>query len=277
PGEEALVALPRRAGRGTLTVSAVLAVDTAWAAAGHEVAWGQQIAVVEPPEVTPKRPTRWARDRVLGAGRFDAHGMLVELAGVPVSGPRLVLDRAPTDNDLKQGWPHVGDASAADIFARQGLSLLRPRLVSLTADYECVTTVHGWGGIGRAAAVRTTMRWTTDGRRLALVADAVPEGEWGEYWGRIGLEFVLDKKVPSVAWTGAGPGQAYPDCGQAARHGEWTATVDDLQVPYLRPQECGARTEVSALTLAKGFAIAGEPFAFTVRPWSTAELSAAAH
>src|SRR5699024_8827879 len=55
PGEEALVALPRRMGRGTLTVSAVLAVDTAWAAAGHEVAWGQQIAVVEPPEVTPKR------------------------------------------------------------------------------------------------------------------------------------------------------------------------------------------------------------------------------
>src|SRR5699024_5594451 len=258
PGEEALVALPRRAGRGTLTVSAVLAVDTAWAAAGHEVAWGQQIAVVEPPEVTPKRPTRWARDRVLGAGRFDAHGMLVELAGVPVSGPRLVLDRAPTDNDLKQGWPHVGDGSAADIFARQGLSLLRPRLVSLTADDEGVTTVHRWGGIGRAAAVRTTMRWTTDGRRLALVADAVPEGESG-------------------AAPGAGREQEYLGCGQAARHGEWPATVDDLQVPYLRPQECGARTEVSALTLAKGFAIAGEPFAFTVRPWSTAELSAAAH
>lgn len=277
PGEDAAVALPKRLGQGTVTVSAVLAEDTAWASAGHEIAWGQRVALPQIPVVTAKPPTKWSRSRALGPARFDVHGSLVELHGVPVSGPRLVLGRAATDNDLKPGRPHIGTGSAAEVFARQGLSVLRPRLVSLIEDDNGITVVQRWGGIGRSAGVRLTLRWTSDGRRLGLAANAVPEGEWGDYWARIGLELVLDKQIPSVAWTGRGPGQAYPDCGQGARHGEWSATVDELQVPYLRPQESGARTEVSALTLAKAFAVTGDPFAFTVRPWSTAEIDEAAH
>lgn len=280
PGEDAEVALPRVLTRtdATTTISAVLAHDTTWARAGHEVAWGQRAVPVEVATVTPHPKQGWdVETRTLGPGRFDAHGRLVSLHGRSVSGPRLVLDRAPTDNDLVRGWPHVGDGSAAEIWARQKLSLLQPRLLRLAATDEGVEIVQSWGPLSRQAAVVTTSHWTTDGRRLGLRVDAEPEGRWGDYWARIGLEFVLDNEIRTVKWQGRGPGQAYPDCGQAARYGEWSATVADLQVPYLRPQENGARMAVSRLQLDRQLVISGEPFAFTVRPWSHAELSAAAH
>src|SRR5690606_17249812 len=152
-----------------------------------------------------------------------------------------------------------------------------PRLVSVTPAADGVTIVHRWGALGQQAAVMTAMSWSTDGHTVQLSADAVPEGEWGDYWARIGLELVVDKKITEVAWTGNGPGQSYPDCGESNRHGDWAATVDELQVPYLRPQECGARDQVTTLLLHKGFRVSGDPFAFTVRPWSQAELEAAAH
>lgn len=277
PGEDAIVGLPTKLEQGTLTVSAVLAEDTDWAPAGHEIAWGQRVETAQIPSLTPIPRGSDTEVATLGPARFDRHGMLVELHGVAVDGPRLVLDRAATDNDLKQGWPHVGDGSADAIWQRQGLHLLQPRLVSLTPTDDGITVVQRWGGIGHRAAVVTAMTWSTDGKAVELSADAVPEGDWGDYWARIGLEFVVDRQVRTVDWTGTGPGQSYPDCGQANRHGDWSATLDELQVPYLRPQECGARDLVTSLRLAKAFTLSGDPFTFTVRPWSQAELEAARH
>ncbi len=277
PGEDALVGLPAKLGDGTLTVSAVLAHDTDWADAGHEIAWGQRVATPQIPVVQGTSPTRWEKFREIGGARFDPHGMVVELHGVPVSGPTLVLDRAATDNDLASGNPRVGDGPADTIWQRQGLHLLQPRLVSVTPAQDGVTIVHRWGALGRQACVVTAMSWSTDGRAVQLSVNAVPEGEWGDYWARIGLELVLDKRIDHVEWTGNGPDQGYPDCGRANRHGDWSATVEELQVPYLRPQECGARDEVTTVRLAKALTVSGDPFAFTIRPWSQAELEAVAH
>jgi len=290
PGEDAQVALPRAltrtprfgsgdTGAGVITtITAVLAEDCAWAEAGHEVAWGQHVVLAPVPSVTPKPKHGWdPTSRSVGPAKFDAHGTLVSLHGRALAGPRLVLDRAATDNDLAVGSAHVGDGSAASIWARQALSLLRARLVWLTEIDGGVEIVHRWGALGQQAGVVTTARWTTDGRQVGLAMTATPEGEWDSYWARIGLEFVLDNEIRGVSWTGRGPGQAYPDCGQAARYGEWESGVADLQVPYLRPQESGARVAVSRVALDRQLVVAGEPFAFTVRPWSQAEVAAAAH
>ena len=80
-----------------------------------------------------------------------------------------------------------------------------------------------------------------------------------------------------VTWFGSGPGEAYPDTGMAARTGRWSATVEELQTPYVYPQENGHRADVRWAELG-GFRVSGEPtFGLTARRWSTAELAAARH
>ena len=84
-----------------------------------------------------------------------------------------------------------------------------------------------------------------------------------------------------MTWFGLGPGQAYPDSRAAARVGRYTSTIDDFQVPYLFPQENGARGDVRWAELsgtAGKLRLSGEPhLALTVRRWTTAELAAAGH
>ncbi|MFX4272980.1 glycoside hydrolase family 2 TIM barrel-domain containing protein [Propionibacteriaceae bacterium Y1685] len=274
-GSTVTIPLPDLVGEGLVTVSAQLGVDQPWASAGHEVAWAQRVPA--PDDVPTVSGAAVDEKLAYGPAQFDAHGRLTSLFGTAVEGPALVLDRAATDNDLVKGHAYVGDAPADAIWARQSLEHLKPRLLSFTAENDgSVVVTQRWAGFTEGAVV-TESRWTSDGDQLRLDWKATPNDRWGDYWARIGVELVLDRVIKNVEWTGRGPGQAYPDCGQAARHGTWSATVYELQVPYLRPQESGARAEVTDLVLQKGFGVSGAPFAFTVRPWSQAELEAAAH
>jgi beta-galactosidase len=131
-------------------VRAVLREDTAWAEAGHEVAWGQWPAVSTPgpagPEPVPHTP-RAGEGGVLvfGAGTFDAAtGELRYLDGFQVAGPRLDIWRAPTDNDLGAPW-----------HARTGPSAGRPRR---TADRPLTRgrcpALRRRAGAGRRTRVR---------------------------------------------------------------------------------------------------------------------------
>jgi beta-galactosidase len=85
-----------------------------------------------------------------------------------------------------------------------------------------------------------------------------------------------------VEWFGRGPGEAYADTGRAARVGRFTASVEELQTPYLYPQENGSRADVRWATLVdgqgNGIRVEGEPtFHLTVRPWTSEQLDRARH
>lgn len=85
-----------------------------------------------------------------------------------------------------------------------------------------------------------------------------------------------------MAWFGRGPGEAYPDTGLATRVGSFTATVEEWQTPYLRPQENGQRADVrwAEFTAAdgSGLRVEGAPvIGVTARRWSTGALDAARH
>jgi beta-galactosidase len=83
--------------------------------------------------------------------------------------------------------------------------------------------------------------------------------------------------VDRVTWFGLGPGEAYPDTGMSARVGRWSGTVEELQTPYVRPQENGHRADVRWAELG-GIRVSGEPwFGLTARRWSTGALAAARH
>ena len=299
PRETADVRLPaellKRAGQTTavLTVSAVLKEDSAWAGAGHEVAWGQESANVR----RVQRPAATAgveadADHLrLGPAVFDrSTGQLVRLGGTAVEGLRLLLWRAPTDNDLGAEWGSADPRPVAAQWLDAGLNRMHARLLGIAArptgdgGEELVVRTRV-GAAGKQFGVLTEYIWTSDGDSVSLRTTVKPDGPWINSgwpvpWARIGVEIVLSSPTESVQWFGQGPHHSYPDTGQGTRLGWHELTVKEMDVKYVRPQESGARSGVhsAALKLDAGrLTVSGEPFALTVRPYSLEVLDAATH
>ncbi|NIK57707.1 glycoside hydrolase family 2 TIM barrel-domain containing protein [Kribbella shirazensis] len=290
-GDSATVQLPQLPVQNRerwLTIRAVLVHDTPWAPAGHEVAFTQTHLAPHSPAPTPAsapaphlRGQRLNRELVdLGPGRFDGRtGRLVRLSGWGIEHVPLELWRAPTQHDART-W----DATTLDRktrWANAGLDRLRYRTVSVEPTADGLTVVTMVGAAATDARVLTTYRWTTDGHRLTADVDVEPLGEWSVPWARLGVTFGVPAGFQTMTWFGLGPGQAYPDSRSAARIGRHTRTIDDLQVPYLYPQENGARGDVRWAELsgsAGKLRLAGDPhLAVTVRRWTIADLAAAEH
>ncbi|MCK2219154.1 DUF4981 domain-containing protein [Actinomadura sp. ATCC 31491] len=291
-----------------LTVRALLAGDEPWAAAGHEVAWSQTRLSPSPatdtpatdlpatdtpptgtpiidggvpaspaaPETAVPQAVALVRDgdelTAPGGSAFDARtGRLVRLFGLDVTGPRLDLWRAPTDNDryggLEARWRALG------------LHRLTHRTDAAEPDGDTLTVRTRVAPAASDLGMRATYRWTAgaDGG-LLLRVEIEPEGDWPGPIPRLGLSMTLPgTAVDRVTWFGRGPGEAYPDTGLAARVGRWTATLDELQTPYVHPQENGHRAEVRWADFGP-FLVSGDPvFGMTARRWGTEELAAARH
>ncbi|MEU6274768.1 glycoside hydrolase family 2 TIM barrel-domain containing protein [Streptomyces populi] len=268
---------PRDAG-ARWTVRAVLADDTAWAPRGHVVAW-TQLTVTEPapPSVTASAsPVPGERVITLGPGTFDARtGALLAVGGVEVTGPRLDVWRAPTDNDNGAHWQ--SDARHGPLWRALGLHRMRHRPDAVEAGDDSLTVRTRVAPAARDVGLRTVYRWTSDGTRLRLTVSVTPEGRWTLPLPRLGVRLGLAASADRVTWLGGGPGEGYPDTGSACAYGRWESTVDALQTPYVRPQENGARPGVHRAEIG-GLRIEGEPaFWFTARRWTTEQLDAAEH
>ncbi|MEV5438764.1 glycoside hydrolase family 2 TIM barrel-domain containing protein [Streptomyces sp. NPDC052682] len=283
PGESAEVKLPEPpangpGGEALWTVTARLAEDTAWAPRGHVVAWGQVTVAARPvPAVfASAAPTASADGRItLGPAVFDARtGALTRIGGVEVSGLRLDVWRATTDNDDGAEWQT--DTRYGMLWRTLGLHRMRHRLGSIEVDGDALTVRTRVAPAAREVGLATVYRWTSDGDRLKLTVSVTPEGDWTVPLPRLGVRFGLPA-ADAVRWYGGGPGEAYPDTGTASVVGRWQSTVDELQTPYVRPQENGARADVRWVELG-GLRIEGDPeFWFTARRWTTEQLDAARH
>ncbi|KIS25622.1 glycoside hydrolase [Arthrobacter sp. SPG23] len=312
PQESAAVRLPagllERTGQtpAVLTVSAVLTEDTAWADAGHEVAWGQESAnlPLAPTAVGALAPEAGASQRAAGAGVevegdllrlgpavFDrATGQPVRLGDAAVEGLRLLLWRAPTDNDLGAEWGSPDPRPVATQWMDAGLNRMHVRLVGISSrpaeggGEELVVRTRV-AAAGKQFGVLAEYVWTSDGDTVSLQTTVKPVGSWVNAgwpvpWARIGVEIVMGSATKSVEWFGQGPHHSYPDTGQGTKLGWYDLPLKDMDVEYVRPQESGARSGVysAALELDAGrLTIDGELFALTVRPYSLAVLDAATH
>jgi beta-galactosidase len=281
PGETAEVKLPAppegHSGETGWTVRAVLASDTAWAPRGHVVAWGQVAAAPRAvPSVAPTaRPVADEGRITLGPAVFDARtGALRAIGPVAVTGLRLDVWRAPTDNDEGAEWQT--DIRFATLWRKFGLHRMRHRLDAVEVGDDALTVRTRVAPAAWEMGLVTVYRWTSDGDRLKLTVSVSPEGEWTVPLPRLGVRFGLST-ADRVQWYGGGPGEAYADTRAASMVGRWQSTVDDLQTPYVRPQENGARADVRWAELG-GLRIEGDPeFSLTARRWTTEQLDAAAH
>ena len=318
PGERVEIPVPSQAvslahgpGERWLTVSADLAHKTPWAAEGHSVAWAQIRLPAPNPAIRVKltatnAPIPTADGIILGPARFDQRsGTLLNLAGLPIQGPRLNLWRAPTDND--RGWSQRD----AEYWRARGLDRLLHRTVSVDLADDSLTVRVRSAAAASACGFLTTYRWQADARRLSLRVITEPVGSWPERGdtfaepmadpdlpaersaelarrdkapslARIGPVWLLPPSWDRVGWFGAGPGESYPDSRHAVRIGRFTSSVEELQTPYVRPQENGNRAEVRWAHVTdgagRGVRMDGDPaFNLAARRWSDQALAAARH
>jgi beta-galactosidase len=266
-GEAAELPVPAAA-EGWLTVRAVLAADAPWAHAGHEVAWGQI-------ELRAPGAARPGREIALEDAVFDPQtGVLRRIGDLPLIGPRLDVWRAPTDND--EGYH--GPEQLAPRWRRIGLDRMRHRTIAVARDGDRLVVRTRVAPAATDLGLEVTYVWTAG---LELTVEVTPYGEWDVPLPRMGVRFGVPAALRRVEWFGLGPGEAYPDTRLAARVGRFAATVDELQTPYLMPQENGSRADVRWAELTgegPGLRLEGRPhFALTVRPWTSEALAAARH
>ncbi|TWD81150.1 beta-galactosidase [Kribbella amoyensis] len=245
-----------------VTVTAELTEGTAWANAGHRVAWGQ-IRLDVPSDARPEVAGTPA-EGVAGVGGITVAGL---------TNARLDVWRAPIDNDAIPG--------VANAWKDAGLHRVQHRVVSAgvkDSAWEVVTRTAPpalqWGLV-------STWRWTAVDSGVFLQLSIQPEGQFPETLPRLGITFELPK-VDQVEWFGTGPNEAYVDTRAAAAVGKYAASVAELQAPYVRPQENGHRidTRWAALTGTAGtlrIEAAPDLFGLTVRQWTTADLENAKH
>jgi beta-galactosidase len=258
-----------------LTLRASLRADALWADAGHEVATGQW--VVSPPAPASPRLRADVTAPTVGHARFGESGRLLELAGMPVAEARLGVWRAPIDNDfgyygepLEPHWRSIG------------LDRMQHRTESVAWTGQRLTVVTRSAPAASRLAIRTRWEWTTDGSSAELRLTATPVGNWTVPLPRLGIDLALPGHLHRVTWFGRGPGESYVDSFRSQLVGTYEATVDELQTPYLMPQENGNRSDVRWMQMAgPGAAIRVASidgvFGFAARRWTAQQLDAARH
>lgn len=292
PGGSAQAALPPApatglTGEAVWTVRAVLAGDTPWAPRGHVVAWTQLPAgergPAAPPPAPADTPHREEGEIRLGPAAFDAGtGLLLRLGGLTLrQGPRLDVFRAPTDNDLGASW--VNEPRAGEEWRRIGLHRVRHRTDAVELDDGALTVRTRVAPAGTDLGLRADYRWSAAGDGLRLEVGVTPEGDWPCPLPRLGVLLGLPEEFSHATWFGGGPHEAYPDTREASLLSRHAMTVDEMQTPYVRPQENGARADVRWAELrdsaGAGLRVAadGAPVWFTARRWTSQQLDAAAH
>lgn len=185
--------------------------------------------------------------------------------------------RAPLDNDI--GSSQAGKPSPHSWLGRweqAGLYDLEHRCLSVTRDdaEQQLKVEHGYFR-GNVMMLSSTWQYAfgADGDmhvevNVAVAEDAPP-------LPRVGMSMQLVADPGTIAWTGRGPHENYPDRKHSADMGNWSLATEDMHTPYIFPSENGLRSDVSRVTLGD-VAIEGD-FAFGVSRFGNDQLAQANH
>ena len=291
-------ALPEEPGEYAATVSFRLREDTAWAAAGHEIAWGQGIWKIEGEAKHAAAPALRVveGDRNVGifGDGFSAmysrdHGVLIsytvcgrEMLKTP---PRPVFWRAPINNDNGNGMPARYAAwKAADLYAApMGEGQLKKKkgqdLVKRNADGS-VSLGTWWTLTGHPGLEWEMITTVHPGGRTEITLKYAPVKEMGDM-PVFGVGFKMDADYDRIRYYGLGPEENYTDRREGARLGIFETTAEKNMTPYLVPQECGNRTGVRWAEVTdfrgRGLRFRGDGMEFNALPWTAHEIENAAH
>ncbi len=195
--------------------------------------------------------------------------------GTSGSGHLLNVYRAPTDNNeyMAGKWKKYGIDSLYYEVENFHYEKINNR-VHVTIDFNCT----GKKDTGFLHSVQYQI--FTNG--CMRVKNSVhPYGEL-PVLPKTGIRMALSSEYFQIHWLGRGPHENYPDRKTGSPVGLYTKSVDEMYVPYVRPQETGNREDVrwAALTNKAGNGIvmvADAPFSFSALHFTAGDLDKADH
>jgi beta-galactosidase len=235
---------------------------TLWAEKGYEVA-ASQLAFV--PAVVPAAPAagsgkqakvtlKQGADEVTVSGKgfevvisrasgtitrltYNGKTVLGDVAGI-VHGPRVNAFRALVDND---GW-------LRGPYFESGLTQMsyhaRPVLAEAVGEQAVrVTTVVEADGFKSGRFTHETEYLITGDGAVSVQNTITPAGKL-PVLPRMGVRMMLDGAFENMAYYGRGPWENYVDRNTGSDIGYYESTVTAQYVPYVRPQECGGKSDV---------------------------------
>ncbi|MFA9560461.1 glycoside hydrolase family 2 TIM barrel-domain containing protein [Evansella sp. AB-rgal1] len=269
------------------TVQLTLNKDTKWAKRGHEIGTEQFIF--------PAKTQAKAAEGTLQVDQDDAtltvtgNEFTVQFAratgeltsyvyqGVELltSGPAPNFWRPMTDNDRgnklherSATWRSAGEKREIVSFEFSG------------TESKCVLNVVYQLPTQTSSRCAVSYTVSADGR-VDVEQELVPNGELPEI-PAVGMMFVMAGAFENMEWYGRGPHESYWDRLKGAKVGVYSGKVSDQFVPYLRPQECGNKTDVRWATFVNGdgigLKVAGDPVVeLNALPWTPAEIEECDH
>ncbi len=185
-------------------------------------------------------PTRAVFSRTTGTLcelTMDGRTILRDPAPGLASGPRLTCLRALTDNDRWMTW-------GGRNLQASGLMQLRYHPSPLVVSGKTVRVTTAVDG-SRSGGFRHAQTWMFgDDGTVMLRSVTEPHGTMPEQLPRFGLSLRLDAGLERMRYYGRGPHENYVDRCRSSFFGVWDSTVADQYVDYLRPQDCGYKTDV---------------------------------
>lgn len=273
-----------------LTISFHLKGAAEWAESGHEVAFEQfelpvqiessrrkitkgKLFLAEAEEILTITGEGFKAVFSKNTGELTAYEFEnIELLQSPLS---LNFWRAITDNDRENGMPkRCGvwkNASESKILKRfevnefgERIEIEAQYILSTIPESQCIVNYIIWGN-----------------GEIKLSENLIPNETLPEI-PEVGMKLTMNKSFENLQWYGKGPFENYWDRNRGARLGEHSGKVSEQFVPYLKPQECGNKTEVRYASITSnegvGLFIKGEPaIELNVLHYTSEELEVSHH
>ncbi|OAB46597.1 glycoside hydrolase family 2 TIM barrel-domain containing protein [Paenibacillus antarcticus] len=273
-----------------LTLSFIQLSETSWSDANHEIAWEQFIlsprtlkrvpVVLESLHVAELESTLTIQSGDFSTTFNTTTGDLISYCS---SGKERLLEpvrpnfwRAVTDNDLGNGlqkrcavWKESSNERSLLNFSYR----TERNLCFVSTTYLLTTNPD--------STLQVNYEIRSDGS-IEILQELNPGDSGLPEIPEFGMMFVLDGNLDTISWYGRGPHENYWDRHTGAPLGRYTGKVSEQFIPYLRPQECGNKTDVrnASITDVSGSGLCLEsslPMEINALPWTPAELEASDH
>lgn len=171
------------------------------------------------------------------------------ITGYEINGKQLLEDghairpnfwRAVTDNDFGAGMQMR--------FAKWHSPELTLHSIGLFRAHSSVSAVFEIKDVPAFLEIEYVFNASGE---VKILMHLIPKNNWmidfpnfPKYMFRFGIRFEMPQEFDTVEYYGRGPWENYCDRNSSANLGVYTATVEDMYYPYIRPQECGYHTDL---------------------------------
>lgn len=283
-----------------LNIFVVLKKDTLWAKAGYEVASKQfELPVKVCGELEHTRfgkIEKTENDEFITVNGYNFKYVFnkyynsferLETNGCNIlaEGTRYSTKRAAIDNFGAIRWQWKipqGEGSRYDIneIARVKTSYVESHIDNdgnCVIDVHCALTTPGRTNIYDDIYTRYIIK------RNGIITTSVSVSKCNlETVPRFGMEIALADSKDTVEYFGMGPEENYLDMNRHTRVGLYKTTAEEMHFPYIRPQDCGNRTNVKMVCvydmMGRGIIVSSKgKFEFVASKYTEEEISLAQH